>query len=172
MSRSASSWGCELKSKNWSALWIQILSASSWGCELKCHCCIFLSFRSHVSLFVRLWVEISSQLSQKVSEACQPLREAVSWNVSKNEQFDTSTGQPLREAVSWNNLPKWLNDLVVSSASSWGCELKCARGIIDRCQFRSASSWGCELKWKDRHSMGFNNRQPLREAVSWNICSR
>ena len=34
----------------------------------------------------------------------------------------------------------------------------------------SASSWGCELKFASAHVLSdFLLRQPLREAVSWNV---
>ena len=79
---SASSWGCELKYIQMSVPHINSLSASSWGCELK-------------------WTEATAGKY----EACQPLREAVSWNIR------TSTG------YKWRYL----------SASSWGCELKYRR---------------------------------------------
>ena len=56
------------------------------------------------------------------------------------------------------------------SASSWGCELKCAKflygfnGVV-RQPLREAVSWNeLPIVWQD-----IDYRQPLREAVSWNI---
>ena len=144
----------------------------------------------------------------------QPLREAVSWNTVLTMHFDrivvslfvrlwveicrarsvqlVSIRQPLREAVSWNTTPRQCCLSALTSASSWGCELKlhCCRCWLFL--WMSASSWGCELKlfilsttiepisvslfvrlWVEmlqfqKHQMCFL-RQPLREAVSWNI---
>ena len=99
-------------------------SASSWGCELKCsifhqHNCVccqplreavswnmteyWKAIKEFVSLFVRLWVEITSWYRELRSLVSQPLREAVSWNVGACTTDGTSVCQPLREAVSWNN---------------------------------------------------------------------
>ena len=159
-------------------LWVEILktvimaklmeSASSWGCELK----LFLQK-------IRLPVKV-----------CQPLREAVSWNVSVRCSFGVNNSQPLREAVSWNvqkQLSAASGDLSASSwgcelkylicensswenlsASSWGCELKFLKIIQISIAFLSASSWGCELKCFAHCCFSFLCRQPLREAVSWN----
>ena len=79
-----------------------------------------------VSLFVRLWVEISSY------------------------KYDIrgSFRQPLREAVSWNNFTGCDSGNHRMSASSWGCELKYCVLDFFRRDFTSASSWGCELKYR------------------------
>ena len=123
-------------------------SASSWGCELKCYWQVCHQRKScqplreavswnmmrrrrqtsfhHVSLFVRLWVEIRSQDSC-LSEASS----ASSWGCElkyvHHPPYAWSFRQPLREAVSWNRFmgPYWKRK--VWSASSWGCELKCIR---------------------------------------------
>ena len=121
----------------------------------------------------------------------QPLREAVSWNVHRMIIIHLDHSQPLREAVSWNVWMIEKGERVPSSASSWGCELKCNHFIeysmlpgqplreavswnalnpsvlIPRQS--SASSWGCELKFRFGASDALAEyRQPLREAVSWN----
>ena len=72
-------------------LWVEILmfgysapahvSASSWGCELKYPSAVCGQPGDSVSLFVRLWVEICSSYLSEDLPCCQPLREAVSWNV-------------------------------------------------------------------------------------------
>ena len=57
--RSASSWGCELKLNCSCGIFFSLRSASSWGCELKWHSGANESVPATVSLFVRLWVEIT-----------------------------------------------------------------------------------------------------------------
>ena len=166
-SLSASSWGCELKYWLKGTSSVIAPSASSWGCELK-----YLYQRKYwhvhaVSLFVRLWVEMK-HLAQKMARKSQPLREAVSWNMTGDYMVAVQEGQPLREAVSWNSLCQRNLTEKVGSASSWGCELKYYSLIITGKCFtvslfvrlwvemydrgwndaleKSASSWGCELK--------------------------
>ena len=146
-----------------------------------------------VSLFVRLWVEIHRSCRNSNPGSCQPLREAVSWNMTGDYMVAVQEGQPLREAVSWNSLCQRNLTEKVGSASSWGCELKYYSLIITGKCFtvslfvrlwvemydrgwndaleKSASSWGCELKWMVSGSLKSNHRQPLREAVSWNAVS-
>ena len=101
-SPSASSWGCELKYDISNDTNLQALSASSWGCELK--------FRMEYILLLASWG--------------QPLREAVSWNMNADEFSDMHDRQPLREAVSWNMPMPTVLQASLTSASSWGCELK------------------------------------------------
>ena len=163
-------------------------SASSWGCELK-------------------WKRNDTEGAR----LCQPLREAVSWNIMSLYLLSYSQRQPLREAVSWNPdavvviLPAavslfvrlWVEMCLVSpsyhlhsSASSWGCELKCVHhhsrkagycqplreavswnngGKIQYVRYpMSASSWGCELKYPGSVLGELEAGQPLRKAVSWN----
>ena len=68
-------------------------NATSWEWDVK----------HQVSLFVRLWVEMSTAAGVEIiCEDSQPLREAVSWNVIWHARWLTSLSQPLREAVSWN----------------------------------------------------------------------
>ena len=112
---SASSWGCELKSPRGPCGPTGPWSASSWGCELK---------------------YIMNE-KKKYCKHCQPLREAVSWNMAsvfsrsfmdlsasswgcelKYSPFCSGifgSSQPLREAVSWNvGNEDWLNYVWVS----------------------------------------------------------
>ena len=56
-----------------------------------------------VSLFVRLWVEMEIDVMQTWAFDCQPLREAVSWNELVEPSYCPPNSQPLREAVSWNS---------------------------------------------------------------------
>ena len=166
---SASSWGCELKSRN---VWnrnTEIRSASSWGCELKW---ISRPIHSMITLSASSWgCELKYQCLRLFPVGvCQPLREAVSWNVPQISIviYGVSVslfvrlwveieglhcgrfriyGQPLREAVSWNN---GLSATGVNQVSQ---------------PLREAVSWN------NIGSANINtlNRQPLREAVSWNI---
>ena len=215
-SLSASSWGCELKygviSSTWSCfivslfvrLWVEILK--TWMESVSLAVSLFVRLwveishsmpwkaASSVSLFVRLWVEIHTTKTKKEEYGCQPLREAVSWNIdgltkqleekcqplreAVSWNFNTLVSrkacvcQPLREAVSWNGIenvistpPKvslfvrlWVEinpviclNRITSSASSWGCELKCQSYQLLHQKKESASSWGCELKWYMLH---------------------
>ena len=136
-------------------------SASSWGCELKLfppylHVCTGLgqplreavSWNNYmamagwkpqqVSLFVRLWVEILTEIAKMRRLLCQPLREAVSWNTKQYMLYQMKNSQPLREAVSWNISRLNTDNSLPSSASSWGCELKYDKWYIDiSCTFVS-----------------------------------
>ena len=122
--QSASSWGCELKFRSadrddcvrevslFVRLWVEIeqirlytvwmMSASSWGCELKYLLHILFYYIQIVSLFVRLLVEITVEKFSMSDIRCQPLREAVSWNMTCDTLYLTTR----------------------SSVSSWGCKLK------------------------------------------------
>ena len=99
---SASSWGCELKYYNKLEGGVPIgqplREAVSWNDTQGS-----LSDRPcSVSLFVRLWVEITKRRKSKKEVSRQPLREAVSWNGYDGWVYTKSISQPLREAVSWN----------------------------------------------------------------------
>ena len=142
---SSSSWGCELK------LFLHFLnynvhkSSSSWGCELKYFdWADYPTSSSHplredvswnvfgfvimsspfVILFVRMWVEIVSNMKLSILPYRHPLREDVSWN-SPCDRW-------------WTGL--W-------SSSSWGCELKYFLPLQLLTMLTSSSSWGCELKY-------------------------
>ena len=166
---SASSWGCELKyiqttrkkSNNSQPLreavsWnfcaaVQCRgywpSASSWGCELKC-----------------------SVFAADVCCPGQPLREAVSWNMIERFVSMSACCQPLREAVSWNDHVRqgWSELCSVSLFVRLWVEMIPEFAINPIAT--SASSWGCELKWPLQCSLQNSRlRQPLREAVSWNV---
>ena len=100
-----------------------------------------------VSLLVRLWVEMNIVCNDLWVYLCQPPREAVSWNMKGMVQQSEPESQPPREAVSWNcwkyntyppnscqpprEAVSWNKDSYTvgrkcyTSASSWGCELKC-----------------------------------------------
>ena len=103
---SASSWGCELKyltTRNMRAamkvslfvrLWVEIpgflpgyrilgvsLFVRLWVEMINS---LYVCSNSLVSLFVRLWVEIKLFILDSSHHSCQPLREAVSWNVTFN----------------------------------------------------------------------------------------
>ncbi len=78
---SASIWGCELKYDSSFAEFKEELSASIWGCELKFHSNLAFLRAIHVSLYMRLWVEIILFRLLHLRHSRQPLYEAVSWNV-------------------------------------------------------------------------------------------
>ena len=167
--RSASSWGCELKYGSIRTGKSKKTSASSWGCELKYHNGTFTHTGIVVSLFVRLWVEITTRLAWLMdgimsasSWGCelkyghcygrrrntsQPLREAVSWNINSRPRDTRYFSQPLREAVSWNTNA-----------------LRPLRKML-RQPLREAVSWNVDPALGIMVPTG----QPLREAVSWNI---
>ena len=168
--RSASLWGCELKYQHTERpehrqsvsllvrLWVEMLcgvswlpshqrSASLWGCELK-------------SLLLKCCF---------LSRCCQPPCEAVSWNNNIINNFlpptcvsllvrlwveiDWDSRKSPHIAVSllvrlWVEIdPVSFQDLGTTSASLWGCELKC--------QYLGVSTPDA--------------RQPPCEAVSWNV---
>ena len=116
-------------------LWVEIMAYS------------VRSSLSIVSLFVRLWVEIILPHYSHWSDYRQPLREAVSWN--KNVLSNPQHGCVSLFVRLWVEILHRLRQVQVrTSASSWGCELKCwmQQGYKDL--LRSASSWGCELKYQ------------------------
>ena len=166
---SASSWGCELKCNITAERMTEHSSASSWGCELKCYGVFVnqdlrksaslwgcelkyerigeLERKTAVSLFVRLWVEMRKGTKVIIHGSCQPLREAVSWNIKWEDEEPWSVGQLLREAVSWNSvilrIAKPIPCQPLREAVSWNTYYKDEQGGI----WLSASSWGCELKF-------------------------
>ena len=76
-----------------------------------------------VSLFVRLWVEISA-----ITASAPWTVSASSWGCELKYLYTLDTlflwRQPLREAVSWNIYRNWCCIYRYKSASSWGCKLK------------------------------------------------
>ena len=116
-------------------LWVEILTS------------VKQDFSWIVSLFVRLWVEICHSTHQKQDITCQPLREAVSWNVVLLVVifFEWSVSLFVRLWVEIHQ-SNFSSSRLTTSASSWGCELKYFWGI----------------------SPLTGLSQPLREAVSWN----
>ena len=124
LSWSASSWGCELK-YDWALrLDVCVLSASSWGCELKWSCSsgmIWAVFRqplreavswndsgichqsdSYVSLFVRLWVEMTFTVFAPEFQVASASSWGCELKCESSNRIMFTRCQPLREAVSWN----------------------------------------------------------------------
>ena len=104
-----------------------------------------------VSLFVRLWVEMLVGATEEKLIDCQPLREAVSWNV-----FDDATN--LFEGVVSLFVRLWVE---IPSTRPFGAAIPVSLFVrlwveillhhLKPAAFRSASSWGCELKlWYER----------------------
>ena len=100
----------------------------------------------NVSLLVRLWVEISCMIANKLPFNGQPPCEAVSWNTGYI--FCGNDGAP--SASLWGCELKFHHYgiilLSLTSASLWGCELKYHCRIFEPFLCVSASLWGCELK--------------------------
>ena len=80
-----------------------------------------------------------------------------------------SLSQPPCEAVSWNDDNLYTLPLTSTSASLWGCELKCIPTDLPPLSVPSASLWGCELKFPCIFFPPADDCQPPCEAVSWNI---
>ena len=165
---SASSWGCELKYRIRAKRRTTQKSASSWGCELKYWQLLQnLLFQGQplreavswnvltvwknwlmqiVSLFVRLWVEMTVRRSSEPS-----MQSASSWGCEL--KWWELSGRCSRLDVSlfvrlWVEIVKNTTSVSGSeSASSWGCELKLIQKIKHIKKVTSASSWGCELKY-------------------------
>ena len=166
---SASSWGCELKSdrliRHVCHLRQPLREAVSWNPSYpsmprnRLHVSLFvrlwveiLRFRTAipwavVSLFVRLWVEIVNYVKKTKHVPRQPLREAVSWNKLLKVFCQFLCGQPLREAVSWNNPYAELlaQDKVSLFVRLW---VEMLTYVVSMLRMLSASSWGCELKYQ------------------------
>ena len=146
-----------------------MLSASSWGCELKC-----------------LYIVHERNLSSR-----QPLREAVSWNITCEEADELFRSQPLREAVSWNSCSISEKEKLIRQplreAVSWNVNCNviiCFRIYVSlfvrlwveiQGSAPVSGSWTVSLfvrLWVEMLQMSWkklmSSCQPLREAVSWN----
>ena len=66
--------------KNWFKYEPIERSSSSWGCELKYYRNEDIKKAAFVTLFVRMWVEMSLWSGLLPCLHCHPLREDVSWN--------------------------------------------------------------------------------------------
>ena len=130
-----------------SSVMFSVLSASSWGCELKCNP------STHTN-----------------SLYGQPLREAVSWNVSELSVMPQSLVS-LFVRLWVEMLPKmraYKPDSVSLFVRLWVEIISHYRFFI-RCRqpLREAVSWNKRRKGEYHHE----ESQPLREAVSWNNLS-
>ena len=121
---SASLWGCELKYSEFPRWFSWFRSASLWGCELKYQTDPGVLKELHVSLLVRLWVEMEWMVPW--------------WKFAGSASL---WGCELKLSCA-----EWLTRKT-ESASLWGCELKYV--LLNSCVLlcKSASLWGCELKW-------------------------
>ena len=127
-----------------SSVMFSVLSASSWGCELKCNP------STHTN-----------------SLYGQPLREAVSWNVSELSVMPQSLVS-LFVRLWVEMLPKmraYKPDSVSLFVRLWVEIISHYRFFI-RCRqpLREAVSWNRLEDQECKYAI----RQPLREAVSWN----
>ena len=137
-------------------LWVEIIASPKENVALP------------VSLFVRLWVEISGQFqifSNWLVSLFVRLWVEICW-ISRSLVWK----QVSLFVRLWVEMKtQWYGRSKVVSASSWGCELKYYVLIPPVLQSASASSWGCELKCVSCLRRTICTRQPLREAVSWNV---
>ena len=124
-----------------------------------------------VSLFVRLWVEMSIVLLYFFKFFVSLFVRL--WVEMDGRWYEQKMGrrQPLREAVSWNTnvcrrLYPWRGQ-PLREAVSWNTR----RCVLSMRASKSASSWGCELKFFVNVNIDYLSSQPLREAVSWNTCA-
>ena len=121
-------------------------SASLWGCELKC----------------------SNTIRNTGTTKCQPPCEAVSWNTVLHLEWKWLTGQPPCEAVSWN-VAQATTALQVGVSLLVRLWVEMPRNFPDNLRLSSASLWGCELKCCPGGRWTAADRQPPCEAVSWNF---
>ena len=169
---SASLWGCELKYLRINYNVIKSWSASLWGCELKCDTVLLLLMTYHVSLLVRLWVEIRIINSYSKKEQGQPPCEAVSWNFSTFIRMCEECSQPPCEAVSWNSTAFWLSSAFKSQPP---CEAVSWNNLPIRLFHFLPGQPPCEaVSWNinSQCSTILIHGQPPCEAVSWNINSQ
>ena len=125
--------------------------------------------QTSVSLFVRLWVEISLSSYISSGRCCQPLREAVSWNTVEQYTYKgsdlVSLFVRLWVEISRKNATKEPN----RSASSWGCELKYLIQCHERWRHQVSLFVRLWVEILQMEKMQLSSCQPLREAVSWNF---
>ena len=146
----------------------KLWSASSWGCELKYSSKMklnrILKSASSWGCELKYW-----ELLLSLKEYRQPLREAVSWNAAFAASFVAS-------AVSlfvrlWVEICARIEDelsKIVSLFVRLWVEISQGRQMCDqlnRQPLREAVSWNIKKRRRVYMKIG----QPLREAVSWNI---
>ena len=103
---------------------------------------------------------------------CQPPCEAVSWNIMAYVCFVGDRCQPPCEAVSWNVLTIVALSDESSSASLWGCELKCFEFLFSLGEIPVSLLVRLWVEIHQRSGSGKAQQgQPPCEAVSWNACS-
>ena len=144
------------------------MSRSTWACELK----YFLGIT-------------------EVDSLCHAPRERVSWNNSAGLYLCSRWCHAPRERVSWNKNKPWKQSNMVTSRSTWACELKYSLlnaksnaitvtlhvsvwveigipppMILSR---SSRSTWACELKLMFTIKMEVPYCHAPRERVSWNF---
>ena len=120
---SCSTWACELKYTRHKFYRLNAGSCSTWACELKC--------------------EKTGKLSDFKGHAP---RERVSWNI-RIKLFKVLKVVMLHVSVwveiyHWNKFP-----YLISSCSTWACELKWRIGRHSQRVPKSCSTWACELKY-------------------------
>ena len=144
---SRSTWACELKCIN--MFWTQITSPShaprervSWNLD----CPFFLSAKN----------ESRSTWACELKLRCMPIplarqshapRERVSWNPWSPAPAPHGLRHAPRERVSWNWLKHSRLDNIITSRSTWACELKLYLPPSVSSTWWSRSTWACELKY-------------------------
>ena len=145
MTRSRSTWACELKLRVSCQIVGRASSRSTWACELK------------FNLF-----KVKSKSSRHAP------RERVSWNFGDIHFIVKKFSHAPRERVSWNTLSNDILKTRTMSRSTWACELKFCIAYMTadpRCHApRERVSWNCSHIVKIYVCF----RHAPRERVSWN----
>ena len=123
MTRSRSTWACELKLRVSCQIVGRASSRSTWACELK------------FNLF-----KVKSKSSRHAP------RERVSWNFGDIHFIVKKFSHAPRERVSWNTMSNDILKTRTMSRSTWACELKYIHGSCGHTSPWSRSTWACELK--------------------------
>ena len=126
-----------------------IASPSTRGCGLKCFAAALLRRKPIVTLYTRVWIEISPPVFMRFPRFCHPLHEGVDWNPFLGPCFDFR----------------------IRSPSTRGCGLKLCRRHWRKACLRSPSTRGCGLKSYTSSPIrlaAYSIRHPLHEGVDWN----
>ena len=169
-----------------------IESPSTWGCGLKFLIRIDIEDTRRVTLYVRVWIEITPLEEKANPGGSHPLREGVDWNLIQFFWTLRVKSHPLREGVDWNILERCIFSSCIASPSTWGCGLKCntdasssvtavvtlyVRVWIEMYSATAAAAYVAVtlyvrvwIEISDTAMMPLlRARHPLREGVDWNV---
>ena len=186
---SRSTWACELKFDDLNGMTTEQQSRSTWACELKCaRICGALHRWRHAPRERVSWnYHFCKHYHILVGHAP---RERVSWNALADFATGWIKGHAPRERVSWNashtdtgiisdvtlHVSVWVEMspevviyTIVSSRSTWACELKSQIQNYRLPANLSRSTWACELKFSICRVTEWQWRHAPRERVSWNF---